>query len=329
MKRSNMLGAYLEKKHAQQQKRVKRQKRLAAGLPDSAPLKQVSLSTEQKEAVSAAQIVAQEEHGKRKRPAKSLALTVSAGFHVMFGWLIAIFIIQAQPVDNDKVSVDLFQADPPQEKRRLEPRVRTEIKRDAVINNTTKLPQRTVTTAANLPADNTGFTIPTDDLPSGLSTNVDAGPKFKQIEGQPAVRVPEKTVTTTTTSIAPTRNTVPSLSDQFQDTTKIPDIDLTAPETTVTTEAPTQNPRFRKRKEPKYPELARQAGKEGVVILEATIGTDGIATDIKVVEKLGHGFDEAAIAALKDSRFVPAKKDKKDIAVRIRIPYRFELDDKN
>ena len=329
MKRSNMLGAYLEKKYAQQQKRVKRQKRIAAGLPDSAPLRQVSLSTEQKEAVSAAQTATQEEHGKRKRTAKSLALGVSAGFHVMFGWLIAIFIIQAQPVDNDKVSVDLFQADPLQEKRRLEPRVRAEMKREAVINNTTKLPQRRVTTAANLPSDETGFTIPTDDLTSTLPTDVDSGPKFKRIEGQPTVRVPEKTVTTTTTSIAPTRNTVPSLSDQFQDTIEIPGIDLSAPETTVTAEAPTQKPRFRKRKEPKYPELARQAGKEGVVILEATIGTDGIATEIKVVEELGHGFDEAAVAALKDSRFVPAKKDKKDVAIRIRIPYRFELDDKN
>ena len=49
--------------------------------------------------------------------------------------------------------------------------------------------------------------------------------------------------------------------------------------------------------QPVYPELARQAQKEGVVLLEATIGTDGIPTDIHVVASKGFGFDQAAVQA--------------------------------
>lgn len=327
MKRSNMLGAYLETKQEQRRKRAKRQKRMAAGLPDSAPLKAVPLSAEQKQAVSAAQTAVQEELGKRKRAAKPLALVVSAGFHVLFGWLIAIFLIQAQPVDNEKVSVDLFRADPVPEKRRIERDART-IKREATLNKTA-LPQQRVTTTAQIPSDNSGFTIPSDDLTSTLPTDVDGGPQFKGIDRKPVVRAPETRIASTTTSIAPARNKAPSLSDQIQKTTELPDLDLAEPKVTATTKKLTQQPRFRQKKKPKYPELARRAQKEGVVVLEATIGTDGIATDIKVVQKLGHGCDEAAIAALKASRFVPAKRDEKTVAVRISIPYRFELEDSN
>ena len=328
MKRSNTLGAYLETKQKQQRKREKHRKRMAAGLPVSTPLKPVSLSAEEKQAVSAAQTAVQEERGSRKRATKPLALVVSAGFHVIFVWLIAVFIIQAKFVDNDVVSVDLFRAEPLQEKRRLDPRVRKEIPREAVINKTL-LPRRPVTTAANVPAGNGGFTIPADDLTGTLPAGADQGPQFKEIDNKPSVSAPKTTIVTTNTTIAPVRNTKPSIRDPIQDATDLPDLDPVAPEITVTGGTTTQPPRFRQKKKPKYPELARRAGKEGIVTLEATIGTDGIATDIKVVEKLGDGFDEAAIAALKAARFVPAKQGKKNVAMRIRIPYRFTLDDDN
>ncbi|MBC8229824.1 energy transducer TonB, partial [bacterium] len=51
------------------------------------------------------------------------------------------------------------------------------------------------------------------------------------------------------------------------------------------------------------------------------------ARDIKVIQKLGYGCDEAAINALKASKFSPAKRDKTPVAVRIQIPYRFEFED--
>lgn len=91
---------------------------------------------------------------------------------------------------------------------------------------------------------------------------------------------------------------------------------------------PTQDARFFRKVDPIYPESARLSHKEGLVVLEATIGTDGIARNIKVIKVIeisGLGCEEAAITALKASRFVPAKRGKEVVNQRLRIPYRFQF----
>ncbi len=91
---------------------------------------------------------------------------------------------------------------------------------------------------------------------------------------------------------------------------------------------PTQNATFLKKIEPVYPDSARLTHKQGLVVLEATIGIDGKAHDIRVVEVLeisGLGCEEAAIQALKSSLFSPAMQGKIAISQRIRIPYKFNL----
>ena len=91
---------------------------------------------------------------------------------------------------------------------------------------------------------------------------------------------------------------------------------------------PTQNAKFFRKVDPIYPESARLSHKQGLVVLEATIGTDGIARNIKVVkvvEVSGLGCEEAAVAALKASQFVPAKQGKVVVSQRLRIPYRFQF----
>ncbi len=84
-------------------------------------------------------------------------------------------------------------------------------------------------------------------------------------------------------------------------------------------------PRFRHRIVPRYPEAARRAQIQGVVILEARVDTDGSASDVQVVQGLGHGCDEAAVAALRASSFTPALRGEQPAAARIRIPYRFRM----
>ncbi len=91
---------------------------------------------------------------------------------------------------------------------------------------------------------------------------------------------------------------------------------------------PIENARFSRKVDPIYPESARLAHKQGIVVLEATIGVDGIARNIevvKVVEVSGLGCEEAAISALKASQFVPAKQGKVVVSQRLRIPYRFQF----
>ena len=90
----------------------------------------------------------------------------------------------------------------------------------------------------------------------------------------------------------------------------------------------TQNAKFFRKVDPIYPESARLSHKQGLVVLEATIGVDGIARNIKVikvVEVNGLGCEEAAVAALKASQFVPAKQGKVVVSQRLRIPYRFQF----
>ena len=92
--------------------------------------------------------------------------------------------------------------------------------------------------------------------------------------------------------------------------------------------APIQNARFSHKVDPIYPESARLSHKQGLVVLEATIGVDGMARNIKVVkvvEVSGLGCEEAAITALKASQFTPARQGKVAISQRLRIPYRFQF----
>lgn len=91
---------------------------------------------------------------------------------------------------------------------------------------------------------------------------------------------------------------------------------------------PTQNASFVKKVDPQYPESARLSSQEGLVVLEATIGIDGKATDIRVVKVInvnGLGCEESAIQALKASQFTPAMNGNIVVTQRLRIPYRFSL----
>ena len=101
----------------------------------------------------------------------------------------------------------------------------------------------------------------------------------------------------------------------------------TRPDTFVPLEV-TRPPSFRYKVEPKYPSEARRAGKEGKVVLEATIDANGKAIDIEVKEdKVGFGCARAAIDALEASLFRPAKRGVEIVPFRIAIPYQFRLED--
>ena len=100
------------------------------------------------------------------------------------------------------------------------------------------------------------------------------------------------------------------------------------PSVSVDLNEPIQNAQFSHKVDPIYPESARLSHKQGLVVLEATIGVDGMARNIKVVkvvEVSGLGCEEAAITALKASQFTPAKQGKVAVSQRLRIPYRFQL----
>jgi protein TonB len=74
-----------------------------------------------------------------------------------------------------------------------------------------------------------------------------------------------------------------------------------------------------------YTDDARSAGIEGRVRVQITIDATGAITDAKVVTGLGHGLDEATIAAAKRMNFSPATRCGKAVPSTFVISMRFAL----
>jgi TonB family protein len=74
-----------------------------------------------------------------------------------------------------------------------------------------------------------------------------------------------------------------------------------------------------------YPPEAEAQKLEGRVVLSIDISASGEVTRAEVVEPAGHGFDEAALAAIRQFRFTPAELDGQPSPVRITYAYDFVL----
>jgi len=78
---------------------------------------------------------------------------------------------------------------------------------------------------------------------------------------------------------------------------------------------------------PLYPDLLRQAGVEGRVVLDAVVDTTGrvVATSIQVVTATNAGFVAPARQALLATLFRPAMVGGRPIRMLVRIPYEFTI----
>jgi protein TonB len=77
---------------------------------------------------------------------------------------------------------------------------------------------------------------------------------------------------------------------------------------------------------PTYPESARRAGIEGTSLLRFEITEGGTVSKITVEKSAGHEeLDRAAMAAVKQWRFDPARRGTQAVAVWVTLPVRFEL----
>lgn len=77
---------------------------------------------------------------------------------------------------------------------------------------------------------------------------------------------------------------------------------------------------------PAYPRQARRRGLEGQVVLEVQVLPDGHPGQIEVVAGSGHSIlDRAALAALRDWRFEPAREGGRAVSATLRVPVHFQL----
>lgn len=93
------------------------------------------------------------------------------------------------------------------------------------------------------------------------------------------------------------------------------------PPANVLTKAPT----LKRFVDAPYPPEAEKEKVQGSVVLAIVIGADGKVADAQVLKPAGHGFDEAALAAVKQFEFDPAEIDNVPAAVQVHYRYEFVL----
>jgi protein TonB len=90
-------------------------------------------------------------------------------------------------------------------------------------------------------------------------------------------------------------------------------------------EEPATKPKPRSVPQPAGTEAARAAGIEGKVRVQLTVDESGRVVDLKLLQGLGYGLDEAALAAARQAEFEPAVRCGKPTRATFNISMRFTL----
>ena len=257
-----------------------------------------------------------------------LAAIVSVVIHLI-GFLFAMFyVIETRRGVENYVEIDIAEVKrPPKLRRRLIPHTSKMQPINPTEVQTPRL-KTDVGTIADIFTDKADFVLPQGDvftnsidLPGNGAISADTDITI-QINPSAHVIPPTRVTPKITFNSSPKFQII----DTIESTADIAELTMMQIPTASLNET-IEPPKFIHKVVPEYPDIANRAGTEGHVILEAEIGIDGIARDIKVIQKLGYGCDEAAISALKASKFSPAKRGKTPVVVRIQIPYRFQFED--
>lgn len=78
---------------------------------------------------------------------------------------------------------------------------------------------------------------------------------------------------------------------------------------------------------PTYPNELKRDGVEGLAAVSCVIDETGVVQSAKIVKSSNPGFERAALDAIVKWKFKPAKKDGKEVKVRVTIPFRFNLEE--
>ncbi len=85
-------------------------------------------------------------------------------------------------------------------------------------------------------------------------------------------------------------------------------------------------PRYAENPKPQYPREAKKKGYEGEVLLRVEVLPDGGVGEIEVRRSSGHPIlDRSAISAVRQWKFIPAKKGETPVTVWVNIPIAFQL----
>lgn len=94
----------------------------------------------------------------------------------------------------------------------------------------------------------------------------------------------------------------------------------------VPVEAPTFDAAYLNNPKPPYPRPARRLGLEGTVVLRVLVSPGGKALEVKIQKSSGTGvLDDAAVNAVRNWTFVPAKQGGRAITAAVDVPINFNL----
>lgn len=88
-------------------------------------------------------------------------------------------------------------------------------------------------------------------------------------------------------------------------------------------------PRIITRVDPVFPPEAREARIQGIVIVQALIGKDGLVQEAKALKGLPFGLDQAAVDAVRQWTFKPALRDGEAVPVVFNVTINFKLSDED
>ena len=323
--RNNTISKFLEAKQKRRSKARYQQRRLKMGLPAAVPLKPVSLNQEEKEEIASTEAIGTAKQ-KKFFVTRHFGWPVSLAVHAFAGFLLTIYAVTEYIPEEPPVSLDFME--PVRQQRRIKtPKIRSVKPPDSVRIQAPRI-QRTRPEAVEIPREQAQFHTPTDDL---LDVGEAPGGSVSLPKGFGTVPVEQSAVKIPTESIGPKISRETQFAPDDTDLSDIADAgDLGG--RTIEAEVQVQvdqRPRTLRPIDPKYPEPARRAGREGLVQVEFIVGVNGRATDIKIIkeEPKGFGFGQNAVEAVKKTPFAPAKKDGQNVAMRVKIPIRFTLDE--
>ena len=78
---------------------------------------------------------------------------------------------------------------------------------------------------------------------------------------------------------------------------------------------------------PRYPAKQRARHEEGKAVVALIVEPDGSLSEIQVAAATDPEIGDAAIASVRQWRFLPGRKDGQPVRVRIEIPIVFTMDD--
>lgn len=75
----------------------------------------------------------------------------------------------------------------------------------------------------------------------------------------------------------------------------------------------------------KYPDIARRAGIQGVVLIYAFVDEQGKVTKVELLKGIGVGCDEEALAAVMETKFNSGKQHGRNVKVQVTVQVKFTI----